>query len=512
MLSGESSGLIFHSIQIAGRRLLCVLTLLLLAGSAVAWQSGRDEQPAGAAAPSQEKRLGRISEKDAQKLFAAVEGILRFASTDTKLPIRHPVERKLLSREELRQFMARRAKEEGETKRSRRSEAVLKKFGLVPRDFDLQKFLADLQAEQVLGFYDTKTATVYLLDWAEPGAQRPVLAHELTHALQDQMVGLEAWLKEGKGPAQDGAESEVESVELEERSLARRALVEGQAMHVLVNYTLASAEAWAGPAGARSRSLQYAPEFTAMFDKQKNSPVLERAPLFIRESLTFPYSYGFLFVQEVADRRGKEGAFAGLLRDPPRNSYQVMNPKSYLTAERMEAMRVPAIAPLLGDGLAHFDSGTMGALEVLLLLRQFASPGTANALSKKWRGGLYYAARRKPAQPEEAGEDAPVPPASLALIYVSRWASAADAARFAGAYSAALPKRYLRVMASAAEVSTRGSVTRVGPPTQWATEEGLVVVEACGDTVLALESFDPATAARLRSAFLGPCAETAAGQ
>ena len=105
-----------------------------------------------------------------------------------------------------------------------------------------------------------------------------------------------------------------------------------------------------------------------------------------------------------------------------------------------------------------------------------------------------------------------VTPASLALLYVSRWESAEDAARFAGAYSAALPKRYLRVSASAAEVSTRGSVTRISAPTRWSTEEGLVVVEACGDTVLVLESFEAATADRLRAALLGTCSAAAEGE
>lgn len=481
------------------------LALLLSAVLAPAWQEDA----------TQPKPDRHLTEKEAQKLFATLDEILRFASTNTKLPIRHPVKRKLLSRDELREFMAARVKEEGETERIRKSEVVLKKFGLVPRDFDLPKFLADLQAEQVLGFYDTKTATVYLLDWVEPGAQRSVLAHELAHALQDQTIGLEAWLKAGKDASKKAEAPEAEEVALDERTLARRALVEGQAMVVLVNYTLAAAEAWAGPAGSRSRSPQNSPEYTAMFDKQKKSPVLERAPLFIRESLTFPYSYGYMFVQEVADKRGKEGAFAGLLRDPPQNTYQIMNPKSYFDQERIEPLRVPAITPLLGKDHSRFDTGTMGALEVMLFLQQFASDGTARKLSRKWRGGFYYTATkgaRKPAtEGEGGGQDPPAASTdSVALLYVSRWASSEDAARFAGAYAAALPKRYLRATPSAAEVSTRGSVTNIGPPTQWSTEEGLVVVQSCGDTVLALESFDAASTTRLRNAFLGPCLQAPA--
>jgi hypothetical protein len=245
--------------------------------------------------------------------------------------------------------------------------------------------------------------------------------------------------------------------------------------------------------------------------------VLERAPLFIRESLGFPYSYGYLFVQEVADKRGKDGAFAGLLRDPPQSTYQIMNPKSYFDKERIEPLRVPAITPLLADGHAGFDTGTMGALEVLLFLQQFAGDGTARKLARKWRGGFYYtatkASTRAGTEGAGGGQDPPLPSTSaVALLYVSRWASSEDAARFAGAYAAALPKRYLRVTPSAAEVSTRGSVTNIGPPTKWTTEEGPVLVESCGDTVLALESFDSSTTARLRNAFLGPCLQAPAAK
>ncbi len=74
-----------------------------------------------------------------------------------------------------------------------RSEIVLKKFGLLDRDFQLKPFLISLLTEQIAGYYDSKTKTVNLLDWIAPDSQKPVLAHELTHALQDQHVNLDKW-------------------------------------------------------------------------------------------------------------------------------------------------------------------------------------------------------------------------------------------------------------------------------------------------------------------------------
>ena len=71
-------------------------------------------------------------------------------------------------------------------------------------DFHLRPFLISLLTEQIAGFYDDKTKTVNLLDWIEPDEQKGVLAHELTHALQDQKVDLSKWSDvEAKGIAKN---------------------------------------------------------------------------------------------------------------------------------------------------------------------------------------------------------------------------------------------------------------------------------------------------------------------
>src|SRR5207249_9382328 len=98
-------------------------------------------------------------------------------------------------REEVEAFVSQHITEDEDAKRLRRSELVLKKFGLLPREFDLGKFLVALLKEQVAGYYDPKTKTVKLLDWVGAEQQKPVLAHELTHALQDQSFNLEKFMK-----------------------------------------------------------------------------------------------------------------------------------------------------------------------------------------------------------------------------------------------------------------------------------------------------------------------------
>ena len=103
----------------------------------------------------------------------------------------------MTSRDEVVAFLTKHLNDE-DTKRLRRSELVLKKFGLLPRDFNLETFLVALLREEVAGYYDPKTKTVNLLDWIPLEEQEPVMAHELTHALQDQAVGSAEVDEEGR--------------------------------------------------------------------------------------------------------------------------------------------------------------------------------------------------------------------------------------------------------------------------------------------------------------------------
>src|SRR5438270_11026074 len=181
----------------------------------------------------------KITPEQAEQLFHDVDTILAFASNDTSLPKKHDVKRRLASREEVVSYLKKNMAEDKDVQRLRRTELVLKKFGLLPKDFDLQTFLVSLLEEQVAGYYDAKTKTVNLLDWVLPELQRPVLAHELTHALQDQSFGLDKWLKRGQQDIDAKKNLTPDDFTKDEDSEARQAVVEGQAMVVLLVYMLA---------------------------------------------------------------------------------------------------------------------------------------------------------------------------------------------------------------------------------------------------------------------------------
>src|SRR5689334_22725395 len=101
--------------------------------------------------PSPQKKAPerKISPEEAKALFASVDEIFKFASEDTGFVIKHPVKRELASRDVVQKYVESRLSDDEDAKRLERSEIVLKKFGLLPRDFDLHTFLVGLLREQV---------------------------------------------------------------------------------------------------------------------------------------------------------------------------------------------------------------------------------------------------------------------------------------------------------------------------------------------------------------------------
>jgi hypothetical protein len=478
-----------------------IVSLLLLATGAVAQQQ-QTPPPSSQDNKAQTVEPERkISKEEADALFRSVDEILAFASKDTGLPIRHSVKRKLASREEVKKYIDDRMKDDEDTKRLQRSEVVLKKFALIPEQFDLRSFLGDLLKEQVAGFYDTKKKTVFLLDWVEPEAQKPVLAHELTHALQDQNFGLEKWMKTAEGSNKGKNETASDLME-DERMAAHEAVSEGQAMVVLIDYMLA----------ANGQSVKNNPAVAeavmASMNSSGETPLYTKAPMFLKQLLLFPYQRGLKFEADLLQKSGTEAAFAGAFREPPVDTRQIMLPETYLKKQAVPLMPVPAFQNAAGKQYERYDLSVMGEFDVWLLAKQYDSQQTADAVSPGWRGGYYYAAL-KPGAPKSVDGTVAVPTSAIALAYASKWASADAAGQFAAVYAKALPKRYKQVKETvststpSAESSAEVRVDiagRLNGAHTWDTEDGLVSIEVRGDTMLVVEGFDPAAAAKITDA------------
>jgi hypothetical protein len=442
--------------------------------------------------PQAEKPEVKITPHEAEELFHSVDEILAFDSKQTGLPIKKTVKRRLTSRDEVVAYLTKHMKDE-DVKRLRRSELVLKKFGLLPRDFDLEKLLVALLREQVAGYYDPRTKTVNLLDWVPMEEQEPVMAHELTHALQDQDIGLDKWMKAGEKDLgetrKDPTPTDIENDEIDD---TREAVVEGQAEAVMLQYELA-------PVG---RSIIDSPDLVDAMESQmsngtEDSAVFKDAPIFLRESLTFPYSYGLKFEVKLLQKGGKQKAFADVLANPPHTTRQIMQPETYLSGEQIRPMPVVELKRDFKN-YVKFDLGAMGEFDVAVLIEQYSGKKSSERLYPEWRGGYYYAARPK--------NDAAAP---LGLLYISRWSDGEKAAEFAEIYAQSLIKRYKKAEAvdeSASAPSRQHSKYKIEllqGRHEWNTDEGTVLIEQHGDTVLVCESLDSATSAALEKEVFG---------
>jgi hypothetical protein len=424
----------------------------------------------------------KMTDADTKKLFESVDRIFAFAAEDTGMPKHAAVKRRLVSKADVEKFAAGQLAKEEFNKTFVEEELSMKKLGFLPRDFNLKEFLVKSTGQEIAAYYDDETKTISMLNWVAPDRQEPILAHELTHALQDQNYDLGKWMKAGKKDGEAGATDDT--------ALARKAVVEGQAMVVYVDYLLK-------PVG---RSLEDTPGLIYQMEEPAvkaviDSQLMHDAPMIMREMGTFAYQEGLIFEGELLHKGGKQMAFAGAFVRPPRNSHEVLQPEAYINHEKLPAVRIPDMQKALDSQYEVCDSGGIGELDVRALLKQYGERKTADEVSGAWQGGSYMTFRRKD---KAAAEIAPNT-ADLALLYVSRWKTPQAAEWFASFYGRAVSQRY-----HTADVQPVPACSGENCPvsiTQISTEEGAVIVEHWKDnSVVVSESFDPETAARLRAA------------
>lgn len=413
-----------------------------------------------------------INQDDAEKLFSEVDSILRFASETSELPKHTSVKYKLLGRDEIDQRISSALSTDDSTKRIQHSELVLKKFGLLPDDFKMQQYLTNKGGSDLAGFYDFRDKTMYLLNWIPLDQQRPVMAHELTHALQDQNYDLEKWRNPKAEESEQSSEDGMEST-------ARLAATEGQAMLVYLDYELRSTGVKLSQATDRFEVLKS--RILSAYDSPDN---MHTAPLIFKEVARFPYYDGFTFELEVLKRAGTRAAFAGVFARPPRDTHEILQPEAYLAETRPAPFSLPNLMPALGFGYKAYDSGSIGELDVRIMAKQFGRDNDAYAISPYWSGGAYLAVRKPTA---ESKPENSLVPSDLALMYVSRWKTAAAAERFAELYKSAILKRSTLFDAAAAKGSQCGTNTP-DCTARWRarfdTDEGPVVMELSQDNTL----------------------------
>jgi hypothetical protein len=231
-----------------------------------------------------------------------------------------------------------------------------------------------------------------------------------------------------------------------------------------------------------------------------DSPAFKTAPIYIKETLTFPYRYGLDFEATVLAKAGKDRAYAGMFRNPPQSSREIMQPETYMSGEKIPAMPVPDFQR---DFKAYdrFDAGAMGEFDVALLIDQYAGVEDSKRLYPSWRGGYYYAARPK--------GDASAP---LGVLYVSRWSDGELAAEFAAIYARGLEQRYKNLHETGEDASKTGASTNniqsITGKHSWLTERGPIFIDVEGNMVLVSETLDQTLTEQVeQELFVAPAAQ-----
>jgi len=258
-------------------------------------------------------------------------------------------------------YLVGRLDEEYPPERMERVATAYRLFGLIPDTLDLRAVLLAVLAEQVVGYYDPDSVTLYVVEGADPAQIRLVLAHELVHALQGQYMRLDSLLTMRQE---------------NDRQMAAQAVLEGQA-------TLASLTAMFDEERLRELGSFWGDVRAMIRTEQERMPVFAGAPLILREGLLFPYLAGADFVRWFGQNYPDTLPFGPRL---PQSTEQILYPDRYHAGDMPVTLR---FVPVTYAGDVLYED-TWGQFETRIILRErTGSESLANAGALGWEGDRF---------------------------------------------------------------------------------------------------------------------------
>ena len=109
-------------------------------------------------------------------------------------------------------------------------------------------------------------------------------------------------------------------------------------------------------------------------------PVMAAAPMYLRESLYMPYTFGLDFARDVLQKDGTQAAYAGALEHPPIDTLQIMRPQTYLDKQMVPPLNIPDLDKLIAPDYERYDFAGMGAFDMYLLAKQYAPESDAKTV------------------------------------------------------------------------------------------------------------------------------------
>ncbi|MBI4528985.1 MAG: hypothetical protein HY695_34745 [Deltaproteobacteria bacterium] len=290
------------------------------------------------------------------------------------------------------------------------------KLGLLPQGVDLKNSLLSFYLSQVAAFYNPDDQKIVvpenlgagvLLGTVQFFARRDilgemVLAHELTHALQDQHFSLQSRLR------QKGNNDKV---------IAFRALAEGDATLSGFGYLFG---------GLSDETLAQVRKAVQDSLRQARSE-LAAIPEAIAEELLFQYYGGVSFVSHALNSGGWPG-INRLYHAPPESTEQVLHPEKYFDkADAPTEINLGDLSFLFQPGWEEIENDVLGELMIGVLFRRFVSEKEAQSASQGWDGDRFVAFRRQN---------------EIFFIWATVWDSLQDAEEFERSYRMIVAQKY----------------------------------------------------------------------
>ncbi len=345
------------------------------------------------------------------KALDQIETILEDVSKLRQLPIKRPVKISTIDRKQLSQELEKQVSTEIPAEKIEAEQALYQQLGMLSADFDYRQFLLDLYTEQIGGFYDPKTGDLKLIKGTPLTGidQQLLIAHELTHALQDQHFELQKMTK----PDSDN----------DDQTLAQMALIEGDA-------TITSSE-YIQQQLSKKPAFGIFEVFGSVMNLMKGGQSFDKfrsAPAFIRNSLTFPYDQGAQFINSFRQQGWSWDKMAAFYHDPPRSTEQILHTAKYLAKEQPSPVDLSLQAALPKSKV--ISANTWGELSYQQYLAHYLDWRTAKKAAQGWQGDHY-----------EVIQSAN----GYVFGFYSLWDSPAEAQEFAAAYTQTLSKRFPKV-------------------------------------------------------------------
>lgn len=396
------------------------------------------------------------------ELLAKAEEVTAKVAALRGLAKKRPIQRGVLDKKQIEKRLLERIAEEYTPDEIAGEELALKRLRLLEPKVDYLELVTELLTSQVAGFYDPWEGKLYIASWASFGGDM-LMAHEITHALQDQHFDLKTFMRAERNNS--------------DATAARQALVEGDGTALMMEYmfsNMGKSAPWGEPG--------FASQVEKMMASQAGS--IAGAPLALREGLIFPYAGGLRFVAEFR-KRESWSAIDAMYKKPPLSTEHILHPEAYRRYEK--PIEIASRTPPQLDGYKRRYDNVSGEKGLSILLEAHGVEAERAAEAAAGWGGDRFAVFTPPHWKGSVG--------GAIGIAVTAWDDEADAIEFFEALSHAMPS----LSGGGREVvgNVPGSLLRYVEPAG-----GVVTAGREGDVVVLILGAPPAREPDLRAAAL----------